>query len=78
MSSRELGRSQSTIPSTGVHHELTLLAHGSSLIQIEMNRSLYESDESSPSTGSITNEVQIVELNEILKNILGEWIRDIL
>jgi len=47
-------------------------------IQIEMNRSLYESDESSPSTGSITNEVQIVELNEILKNILGEWIRDIL
>jgi len=47
-------------------------------IQIEMNRSLYESDGSSPSTGSITDEVQIVELNEILKNILGEWIRNIL
>jgi len=47
-------------------------------IQIEMNRSLYESDVSSPGTGSITDESQIVELNGILKNILREWIKNIL
>ena len=46
-------------------------------IQVEMNRSLYESDESGPERGSMVDEGKISELNGVLREILSEWISDI-
>jgi len=39
---------------------------------MEMNRSLYESGDSNPNTGSIVDESQITELNLILKGIIKD------
>ncbi|MDH7491813.1 MAG: N-formylglutamate amidohydrolase [Methanolinea sp.] len=44
-------------------------------IQIEMNRSLYEEDGSSPETGSLTDAGKVKELNRVFRGIIHEWTR---
>lgn len=50
---------------------------GIPMIQIEMNRSLYEGDGSSPETGSLTDAEKVKELNRVFHEIIREWVKKI-
>jgi len=46
-------------------------------IQLEMNRSLYEREDSSPTTGSLADRVRVGELNGVIREIIREWFEKI-